>query len=161
MTRYLRDITGFRGEKLAELALTEYLEFPKPLFRPSFLGDKWPVIDFFVELTSVRGKRPYFFVQTKSTSVERALAGGNLSVSTTKRNIQQLLQMPGPTYLIGVHEPTKRVFIRSVHEGLPKKSITRIPLAYELSSANLKKLHAEVRDFWGDNAHKPTTSSFL
>jgi hypothetical protein len=161
MASQLRDITGFRGEKLAELALTDYSEFPKPLFRPGFLGDKWPVIDFFVELTSVRGKRPYFFVQTKSTSVESALAGKNISISTTKRDIQRLLQIPGPTYFIGVHEPTKRVFIRSVHEGLPAKSITRIPLAYELSSANLQKLHAEVRDFWQDNAHKPTTSSFL
>ena len=57
MTTELNDITGFRGEKIVELCLTDYSDFPKPLFRPGFLGDKWPAIDFYVELTAVRGKR--------------------------------------------------------------------------------------------------------
>jgi hypothetical protein len=32
----LRDVVGFRGEKLVELRLTDYSQFEQPLFRPGF-----------------------------------------------------------------------------------------------------------------------------
>lgn len=160
MNTQLRDVTGFRGEKLTELALTDYSQFERPLFQPGFLGDKWPAIDFYVELTAVAGKRPYFFLQTKTTTSRLTNQSKNLRVSTHKIDIVRLLQIPGPTYIAGVHEPTKRVFIRSVHTGVPKTAITRIPLAYELSPVNLQLLHDEVREFWNRAGHKPTESQF-
>lgn len=46
MPNQLQEITGFRGEKIVELCLTNYESFPKPIFKPGFLGDKWPTIDF-------------------------------------------------------------------------------------------------------------------
>jgi hypothetical protein len=160
MTTELNDITGFRGEKIVELCLTDYSEFPKPLFRPGFLGDKWPAIDFYVELTAVRGKHLYFFVQAKTTASALSEHSTNLSISTKKKDIDRLLRMPGPTYILGIHEPSKRVFIRSVHTGIPVKAITRIPLIYELTSENLMKLHNEVRNYWLASDHKPTFSVF-
>ena len=75
MISELRDVTGFRGERIVELCLTDYLAFPKPLFRPGFLGDKWPAIDFYVELAEVIGRRLYFFAQVKATT--SALAASN------------------------------------------------------------------------------------
>ena len=83
-----------------------------------------------------------------------------LTISTKSRDIERLLRIPGPTYIIGVHEPSKRVFIRSVHTGMANKTITRIPLIYELTSANLKNLRDEVRQFWATTGHKPTSSVF-
>ena len=160
MTTELNDITGFRGEKIVELCLTDYSDFPKPLFRPGFLGDKWPAIDFYVELTAVRGKRLYFFVQAKATTSILTEHSTNLSVSTKKKDIDRLLRIPGPTYLLGIHEPSKRVFIRSIHTGTPVKAITRIPLIYELTGVNLIKLHEEVRNYWLTTDHKPTSSVF-
>jgi hypothetical protein len=160
MRAQLQEVTGFRGEKIAELALTEFSEFRTPLFQPGFLGDKWPSIDFYVELNSVRGKRPYFFVQTKATRSKLTTSSVSLSISTKKKDIERLLKIPGPTYVIGVHEPTKRAFIRSVHSGLPKRAITRIPLSHELTSANLRLLHTEVKDFWKSSSNKPTSSQF-
>ncbi len=46
MTSELRDVTGFRGENIVELCLTDYKTFPEPLFRPAHLGEKWPAIDY-------------------------------------------------------------------------------------------------------------------
>lgn len=160
MTTDLKDITGYRGEKIVELCLTDYRDFPKPLFRPGFLGDKWPAIDFYVELTAVRGKRLYFFIQAKATTSELTERSTNLSISTKKKDIDRLLRMPGPTYILGIHEPSKRVFIRSVHTGIPVKAITRIPINYELTSINLMRLHNEVRDYWLKAEHKPINSVF-
>ncbi|HEX6041506.1 DUF4365 domain-containing protein [Longimicrobium sp.] len=155
-----RDVIGFRGEKLVELRLTDYSHFEKPLFRPGFLGEKWPSIDFYVELNSVRGKRPYFFAQVKTTSSALSAESTHLSISSRKRDIERLLRIPGPTYIFGVHEPTGRVFVRSIHTGMPVQAITRIPVAYELTSTNLEVLHREVRDFWSANDHKPAASVF-
>jgi hypothetical protein len=101
MTTQLQDVTGFRGEKIAELALTDYSEFPKPLFQPGFLGDKWPAIDFYVELTAVPGKRPYFFVQTKATKSKLTKRSTHLSVSTKKTDIQRRCGFQGrPTFSV-------------------------------------------------------------
>jgi hypothetical protein len=60
MKTELVDVIGSRGEKIVELRLTDYEGFPGPLFRPGFLGDKWPGIDFYVELEAIQGKRFYF-----------------------------------------------------------------------------------------------------
>jgi hypothetical protein len=156
----LRDVVGFRGEKLVELRLTDYSEFEQPLFRPGFLGDKWPAIDFYVELNSVRGSRPYFFAQVKTTSSPLTGESTHLSISSKKKDIERLLRIPGPTYIFGVHEPSSRVFVRSIHAGMAAQAMTRIPVAYELTSTNLSTLHREVRDFWAAKDHKPATSSF-
>jgi hypothetical protein len=134
--------------------------FSEPLFRPGFLGDKWPAIDYYVELTSVRGRRLYFFAQAKATRATLGPAQTNLAISTKKRDIERLLQIPGPTYIFGIHEPSKRVFVRSVHKGVAPKAINRIYLSYELTSNNLRLLHEEVRGYWATNRHKPESSNF-
>ncbi|HEU0054580.1 MAG TPA: hypothetical protein VFQ39_15440, partial [Longimicrobium sp.] len=58
------------------------------------------------------------------------------------------------------HEPSQRVFVRSVHAGVPIQAVTRIPVAHELTSTNLAALHGEVKEFWASNDHKPMASVF-
>jgi len=156
----LRDVTGFRGEKIVELCLTDYATFSRPLFRPGFLGDKWPAVDFYVELTGLRGRRPYFLVQSKATSGTLRKRADSLRISSTRRDVERLLEIPGPTYILGVHEPSRRVFVKSVHEGIAKRAVTRIQLANELTSDNLRRLYEEVRDYWRTTRHKPGSSVF-
>lgn len=156
----LRDVIGFRGEKIVELCLTKPADSAEPLFRPGFLGDKWPALDFYVELVGVSDRRPYFFAQSKATSANLPEHATSLKISSTKEDVSRLLQMPGPTYLLGVHVPTQRVFAKSVHEGVAHQAITRIELEYELTAANLRRLYEEVRDYWRSTRHKPNTSVF-
>lgn len=156
----LQDVTGFRGEKIVELCLTEYSAFARPLFRPGFLGDKWPAVDFYVELNDVRGRRPYFLIQSKATYKTLAANATSLTISSTKNDIKRLLQIPGPTYILGVHEPTRRVFAQSVHTGVAVRGINKIQVTHELTPANLQNLYTEVRDYWRSTKHKPTTSVF-
>lgn len=160
MVAELADVIGYRGERILELCLTDYRAFPKPLFRPGLLGDKWPAIDYYVELTSVRGRRPYFFAQAKATRSSLVAGQTELTISARKKDIERLLRIPGPTYVFGIHEPSRRVFVRSVHSGAPAKAITRIPFAYELDSRNLQILYDEVRNYWAAGSHKPHSSSF-
>lgn len=156
----LQDVTGFRGEKIVELCLTEYSAFARPLFRPAFLGDKWPAIDFYVELNGVRGKRPYFLIQSKCTSANLPAQATALRISSTMNDIDRLLRIPGPTYILGVHEPSRRVFAKSVHTGIAVRGITRIEISHELTAANLRRLYDEVRTYWRSTGHKPHQSVF-
>ena len=152
----LREVTGFRGEKILELCLTDYKEFAGPLFRPGFLDDKWPSIDFYVELQAVTKRKPYFFAQAKTTA---SRLSRSLRISTKKKDIEKLLQIPGPTYIFGIHEPSRRVFVQSVHSGTRAEAITRISLLNELTARNLQVLHDEVRTFWGTDNYKPRSSA--
>jgi hypothetical protein len=154
------DATGTRGEKIVELCLTDFRTSKRPLFRLAFLGDKWPTIDFYAELRSVTRHTPYFLAQVKATT--QHVSQTNLSISSKKIDIARLLRIPGPTYIFGVHEPSKRVFVKSVHWGVPKQAITRIPVNNELTPDRLRDLYEEVRDFWRDSGehYKPNTSVF-
>ncbi len=154
----LKDVTGTRGESILELCLTNYSTFSEPPLWPGFLGDKWPGIDFYVELLSLSTKKLLFFGQVKSTG--KALGRNAVRISSKRNDIEELLKIPAPTYIFGVHEPTQRVFVRSVHEGTPVKAITSIPISHELHPANLRLLHQEVESFWSSNAHKPKVSAF-
>jgi hypothetical protein len=160
MIAELTDVTGHRGENILELCLTDYKDFPGPLFRPGFLGDKWPCIDFYVELRNVRKTTPYFFVQVKTTGASLRTATRSLAIPTRKKDVEGLLRIPGPTYIFGVHEPSHRVFVKSIHAGCPVKAVTRIPFSHELTSDNLRALHREVQMFWKSNDHKPSSSVF-
>jgi hypothetical protein len=156
----LRDVTGFRGEKIVELCLTDYSTFAHPLFRPGFLGDKWPAIDFYVELNGVRGSRPYFLAQAKTTSANLSPRAASVRISSSRSDVGRLLEVPGPTYILGVHEPSRRVFAKSVHAGVADKGVSTIPVSHELTPANLQRLFDEVRQYWHATKHKPTSSVF-
>lgn len=161
MISLLKDVTGFRGEKIVELCLTDYSSFTFPLFRPGFLGDKWPAIDFYVELLSRAGSGMYFFGQAKATTSALGKRSKVLPISSDREDVERLIKIPAPTYMLGIHEPSKRVFVKSVHAGTPKKAITSIPLDYELTATNLQRLHDEVVAHWTTKASKPTTSVFI
>lgn len=154
----LQDATGFRGEKMVELCLTGWAGLKQPLFRPSFLGEKWPVVDFYVELMGAKARRPYFWVQAKATRGK--LTNRGVSIHSTKKDVAGLLEIPGPTYVLGVHEPTHRVFAKSVHGGQAARAIAMIPLTHELTPVNLERLYNEVEGYWKGTGHKPRRSVF-
>lgn len=155
----LSDVVGSRGEMIFELAITDYSQFRSPLFRPAFLGAKWPTIDYYVELLGVANASPFFFAQVKAITEPVQVNATALEIKMERAKCERLFRVPGPTYLIGVHEPIRKAFVFSVHT-LPAQGIYRILLAHELTPTNLKLLHKEVRDFWRSGPTKPVRSHF-
>lgn len=160
MSPQLTEVTGSRGESILELCLTNYEAFSRPLFRLGFLGEKWPTVDFYVELLAVRKKRPYFLAQAKATSAKLPRTSLALKINVKKRDVVRLKQIPGPTYVFGIHEPSQKVFVRAVLSSSPNRGISKIPVTHELTPNRLRTLHDEVRSFWKTTGHKPTTSTF-
>jgi len=154
----LRDVIGSRGENQLELCLTNYEPYDSPLFNPGFLGDKWPVVDYYVEILGSRRKL-FFFAQAKATA--KPLGPTHIRISSKRSDVRGLMKIPGPTYMFAIHEPTGRVFVQCVHSRTPVKAITRIAVTNELTPPRLKDLHDEVKLFWQTNTFKPATSGFL
>jgi hypothetical protein len=94
------DVLGERGEAIAKLRLTD---FPGPLFRPAFLGDKWPAVDCLVQLVGLGDRTPFFLAQVKATR-KPPTRTGRLPVRISKEQVAALLAFPVPCYLIGVDE---------------------------------------------------------
>ena len=163
MSGQVRNAAGNLGEDIARVRLCALDDDLVPRFQAAFLGEKWEATDLLVVGRPAGGLRPYCFAQVKATAaplVETA-RGGRLPVAATRADVAKLRQTPGPTYLVGVHLPSERAFVRAVHAGTPDRGIGRIPVAHELTAANLDRLHAEVLNFWSAApAPKPTGSRF-
>jgi hypothetical protein len=144
-----RDKQGRRGETLTESALTKPFalpgEEPDIHFGVAFLGEKWAGVDYLIEiLTTDSALRPYFFVQVRAVTQTLKPGTKRLSIGA---DLGLILPYPAPTYLIGVHLPTEKLYLASANETRRIKS--GIPMIYDLSQDSvLIDLYNEVYDFW-------------
>jgi hypothetical protein len=103
---------GDHGQSIAMLRLTD-LESGAPLFRPHILGDKWPFVDFLVQLEGVGRHVACFFAQVKTTT--RGFNDrGRLRVSMSKKQVVGMSGYSIPTYVIGVDERGEDAYIAAL-----------------------------------------------
>ena len=161
MSGRIANAKGGLGEKVAGLLLSRSAGDGDAMFSVAFLGDKWEATDLLVVPEPVPGLRPYFFAQVKATASPPPTARRGLAAPATKAAVAKLLEIPGPTYLLGVHLPSERVFAKAVLAGAPARGVGRFPLANELTPDSLRTLREEVVDFWPPaRRSKPTESHF-
>jgi hypothetical protein len=144
----MKDLLGQRGEALFYVMITKYNGHEIPLFKPQFLGDKWPSVDFIVELTNHQAQMiPYFFVQVKTT--RRGYTDQNrLKLHVHKDNIQRLASFPAPTYLVGIDEIKEVGYIVSAN-GEYLKTVSNISTQFPLYRCKVQEmLWQEVKAFW-------------
>jgi hypothetical protein len=152
------DAIGRQGENIAEYALLDGT--PKePIFWPRFLGEKSPKIDFYVEVIGSFSVKPFFLCQVKGTRT--APKNDRLSIKLSKKDKLWLLSLHVPTYLIGVHTPTKKSYIVSIHPEMgKKKGLGSMTTAYPFTTKNRILLKNEVLEFWKAHGKKPLVSHF-
>ncbi|MHC5539515.1 DUF4365 domain-containing protein [Singulisphaera rosea] len=155
------DLLGMRGERIAELRLTDFCGNALPYFAAHFLGDKFPTYDLLVELVGVAGSRPYFFAQVKSTRKVGGTARAGIRARIESADVEAMVACPIPTYVIGVDEPGEEAYILAI-DGSRTGPISTIPRKYPLGPANLKILYDEIRGYWGTlaGAAKTKASAF-
>ncbi|HZL36159.1 MAG TPA: hypothetical protein VFC78_12655 [Tepidisphaeraceae bacterium] len=153
--------TGNRCEHLVVSRLLKPGPGPdeQPLFNTALLGSDWPTLDIYVELEGAFPRlKPFFFVQVKGTVRGRDPATHDLRVQLSKKHTKRLLNIPAPTYLVGVDTLTEEMFIRSIHDRA-LKSISSLRTTYPLDYATMKLIHYEVLEFWQASQHKPAASN--
>lgn len=144
----MKDLLGQRGEALFYVMISKYNGHDQPLFRPQFLGDKWPTLDFIVELVNCPEQIvPYFFVQVKTT--RRGYTNNNrLKLHVHKDDFIRLSKFPAPTYLVGIDDIKEIGYIVSANSEYIQ-TISNISTQFPLFHSKTQEvLWQEVKDFW-------------
>ena len=160
----MSDEIGQRGEALFFALITHPYGKEEPLFRPKFLGDKWPTVDYLVELIGAGRKTPYFFAQVRTTRNGYAKSG-RLRISVSQSDMKKLAFYPAPTYIIGIDDALDYV-------GLPRgyivsangewlKNLSSLITDFPINRANQYALWKEVKDFWSGVDFRDKASKFV
>lgn len=158
-----RSVIGKRGESIAVVRLTQLFGPIQPLFRPHFLGDTYPTIDFLVELLGVPtslGVVPFFFIQAKATTSGYVKLNGNLKVRVSRADMARYVCYPAPTYIFGIDEPGERAYVFAATTGGPRQ-LSSPPTRYPLDQPNLQALYDEVLDYWTTSGSRFDASRFV
>ena len=140
--------------RLAELIAAKDLSravrrsYRRPLFRATFLGEKYPTVDFIVDVLDHRDRSlAFFFVQVKGTAGANA-SSGRIPVDVAAERFNLLVRIPAPTFVIGVDVVAETSFLVAAHRSR-KSNVSSITKAYCLSDDEVKiKLYEEVLAFW-------------
>jgi hypothetical protein len=145
-----QDQIGHRGEALFAVMVTRRCA-GRTWFFEVMLGEKYPTIDFKVDLLAPTVEKAYRFVQVKATDkgYSGAGAGRKLNVKVSKKDVQQLRRIPAPAYVVGVDvtRPMGQAFIVAIDKNVTE-GINGLPTRYPLDCRALKKLWAEVDTYW-------------
>ena len=151
---------GDRGEAIFRTVMTSF-HGGQPLFRVAFLGDKWPLVDFMVELVGPwTTSRPYFFVQVKATHGGYSKKDSRLKIQIGKKHAAPLKSYKTPVYVAGVDAKGERVFvIAALGRGIgPLRSMHT---GGELNATGRVALWTEVRNFWSNITVPRQNSQFI
>lgn len=154
------DDLGRRGEALFLLRITDFCGGKQQLFRPHFLGEKCPTLDYLVELLGAGLNTPFFFAQVKATRLGCTKGKKQrLRVKVSGEDVQRMAAFPAPTYLIGIDEPREAAFIWCVHAAM-KHALPSLPTDFPVDGPNLRRLWQEVKDYWDGRDMRQQKSFF-
>lgn len=154
------DDIGRRGESIFHSLITKSFNLKPPIFRPQFLGDKWPTLDFFVELLGTNDITPYFFVQVKTTRAGYTSRTNRLKIAVSGEEMRKLASFPAPTYLAGIDEIQEEGYILSANGEYPD-GFFGFPTLYPINQATRDLLYKEVQAYWRQTSTPGAFSGFL
>ncbi len=140
-----REDIGERGQWQFCWLMTELCGRDDPLFRPRFLGDKYPTFDYIVEVVD----RPeyFFFVQVKATTQGYTHAPHRLKVQVSQDDVDRMVACPAPAYVVGMDVSAPGYgFLLSVNE--PRDHVASLTTQFRIAPGLLAQLRDEVVAFW-------------
>jgi hypothetical protein len=146
---------GDFGETLAQAHFSRPVRgaYRRPLFRASHLGEKYPVVDFIVDILDANeDSLGFFFVQVKATKSAKSKAK-TLALQIEKTKYNKLAQIPAPTFLVGVDIVAEEVYLVCAPKPA-KRAFSSICKKHDLKDDGVRvALYKEVRDYW--KKHSP------
>jgi hypothetical protein len=150
------------AEVVAEAALCRPVGHPynRPVFRPVFLGDKYPTADFLVDVLDAHADPVgFFFAQVKGTANAPPTAP-RLTIDVTLDRFNRLASLTAPSYLIAVDVRAELVSLAAAcrTRRTPVSSVTK---AFSLADDAVRiGLYREVCSFWAAHRALRRTSRF-
>jgi hypothetical protein len=156
----MSDAIGQRGEAIFFVLMTKFHPERRRLFRPQFLGDKWPLVDYIVELENAGDIRPFFFVQVKTTREGYTRREKRLKVKVTDERVSGLTAYPAPTYIVGIDEVHETGYIVSAN-GENLSALSSLSIRCPLDEQNREALWMEVKTYWEAQGTSQLLSAFV
>ena len=141
---------GHRGENVFRVIITRKCG-GRRWFSEVMLGEKYPTVDFHVDLLSPTAAKAYCFVQVKAT--DRGFDGAGpdrrLRVRVTKTDVSRLRRVPAPTYVVGIDVTTDRgaAYIMAIDRGTTQ-AVNGLRTTHRLDSHAIRRLWREVDAYW-------------
>ncbi len=143
----MKDRLGEKCEEIFVALMTESHSDKGAIFKPRYLDDKLPYVDYIVELVGAGQSAPYFFVQVKSTTQGCTKKQNRLKVKFSQESVRGIASYPAPTYIIGIDEKEKTGYLISAN-GEELGSMSSLPTIFPIDMQNRGVLWNEVNDFW-------------
>lgn len=143
-----QDWIGHRGENLFRVMITKICD-NKMWFHEVMLGEKYPTVDFHLDLLPSVIAKSYCFIQVKATAHGYTGTGDaeKLNVQVTREDLERLKGIPAPTYVVGIDVMGEKGFLFPIKKDSPP-SINGIPTKYPIDCTTIKQLWQEVNGNW-------------
>lgn len=153
---------GKRGERIFTVLIGRYFDPNGYLFDPIFLGDKYPTVDFYLDLLSYTDKKGFFFVSVKTTTQGYTSDKSKLKIQVSKDELKELIKYPILVYLFGIDAVEEKAYFTCVNHIDANNNLNGLSVGYELNKLSMNLLWEEVKLFW-DNNHSihSFTSKFI
>lgn len=143
---------GKRGESIFSTIISRNVSSRGFLFDPTFLGDKFPTVDFHVGLLGYPLKG-FFYASVKTTTLGYYPDGKKLRINIGKEEITQLIKFTIPVYVFGIDELEEKGYLISASNLDNHRNLNGLETTYPVNELNIARLWDEVAEYW-DNCLK-------
>jgi hypothetical protein len=150
---------GSRGESIFGMLVSRYFDPFGFLFKPIFLGEKYPTVDFYVDLLSYTDKKGFFFASIKTTTQGYTADKTKLKVYISKEELRELSKFPVPVYIFGIDAIAEKGYFVCANDIDTDKNMNGISLKYPIDRPHIIELWEEVKQFWVANSSIYTFTS--
>lgn len=105
---------GKRGENIFATTISRNVASRGFLFDPTFLGEKFPTIDFHVDLLQYP-YRAFFYASVKITTLGYYPGNERIKITIGKEEVAELGKFLTPAYIIGIDETQEKGYLISVN----------------------------------------------
>lgn len=142
---------GKRGERIFTMLSGRYFDPKGYLFDPIFLGDKYPTVDFYVDLLNNKDKKGFFFVSVKTTTQGYTADKTKLKIQVSKEELKELVKYPVPVYLFGIDAEAEKGYFTCVNHIDTNANLNGLSVDYPLDKFYANELWREVKNFWDNH----------
>ena len=142
---------GKIGERIFMVLIGRYFDPNGYLFDPIFLGDKYPTVDFYVDLLNNQEEKGFFFVSVKTTTQGYSADKMKLKIHVSKEELKALAKYPVPVYLFGIDAVEEKGYFTCVNHIDTNSNLSGLPVAYPLEITYMNTLLNEIKQFWNAN----------
>lgn len=142
---------GSRGESIFGMLISRYFDPHGSLFKPVFLGEKYPTVDFYVDLLSYPDKKGFFFASIKTTTQGYTADKTKLKIQVSKEELKELSKFPVPVYLFGIDAVEEKGYFICANDIDTSRNLNGLSVKYPIDKMHTIELWEEAKNYWDTN----------